>query len=92
MWAIPIGYKIDHIDGNKENNKIENLRLVTRKENIELARERIGNWSKSKLKDHQIKLVLMLPSNACWDFWAERWGVHKVTLLNIRSQAKKCKC
>jgi hypothetical protein len=30
---IPKGYFIDHIDRNKSNNKIENLRLVTPKQN-----------------------------------------------------------
>lgn len=31
---IPKGYEIDHIDTNKTNNIITNLRLVTRKENM----------------------------------------------------------
>lgn len=31
---IPKGYEINHIDENKENNSIENLELLTRKENI----------------------------------------------------------
>jgi hypothetical protein len=31
---IPEGYEIDHIDCNKTNNAIENLQLLTRKENM----------------------------------------------------------
>ena len=31
---IPDGFQIDHIDGDKHNNRIENLRLATRNQNM----------------------------------------------------------
>lgn len=86
---IPDQFEIDHIDGCKTNNHISNLRLVTHAENLRLARERLGNWSKRKLKPHQVALTLQMPSDANWRFWADRWGVHKVTLLTMRCEAKK---
>lgn len=37
--------EIDHIDGNRQNNRADNLRWVTHEENVMYARERNGNWS-----------------------------------------------
>lgn len=31
---IPTGFEIDHIDGNRNNNLLSNLRMVTRAENL----------------------------------------------------------
>lgn len=40
---IPDGLIIDHIDGNPQNNKIDNLRLVTHKQNARNSRKRSHN-------------------------------------------------
>ena len=51
---IPNGYEIDHIDTNKENNDLRNLRLVTKKENMNnpltLEKLREVNKCKGKIK------------------------------------------
>ena len=90
---IPDGLEIDHIDGDKSNNHIGNLRLCTHAENIRSARERLGNWSakNAKLKPHQMDLILALQGPCIWALkpLAERWGVSKFYLANARSQAKK---
>lgn len=43
--SIPLGMDIDHIDGNGLNNKLENLRLVTRSGNARNCRRRKDNAS-----------------------------------------------
>lgn len=42
---IPKGYQIDHLDHNRYNNRIENLRLVTNKENHRNMPMQKGNSS-----------------------------------------------
>jgi len=39
---IPEGYEIDHIDRNTHNNRISNLRAVTRKDNMKNARRELN--------------------------------------------------
>jgi hypothetical protein len=91
--AVPDGLEIDHIDGDKSNNSIKNLRLVTHAQNIQYAVERLGSWlgeANRKLLPHQVELLLALPPTwRCLKPLAERWGVSKFRLGNIRAEAKK---
>lgn len=43
---IPLGFEVDHINGKRDDNRIENLRIVTRRENS-LNRQRANKNSKS---------------------------------------------
>lgn len=36
------GFDVDHIDGNKENNNVSNLEIVTHKENIRRRDKKLG--------------------------------------------------
>jgi hypothetical protein len=42
---IPNNKELDHIDGNRANNRLENLRLVDRSRNNKNARRRVDNTS-----------------------------------------------
>jgi len=94
---VPEGLELDHIDGDKTNNSISNLRLVTHAQNIQYGMERLGNWlgkANTRLKPHQIELVLALSAQLPKGKGplvplAERWGVSKFYLANLRAKAKK---
>ena len=60
---IPKGLEINHKDGNKENNRLDNLEAVTPKQNHEHARDILGHGigiknGRAKLTDEQITQIL----------------------------------
>lgn len=48
---VPEGYEIDHFDGNKENNNLDNLKLVNHADNIRNA-YRNGHKGQSSVKQY----------------------------------------
>lgn len=57
--TIPEGYEIDHINHIRSDNRIENLRLVTRKTNMQNSSKRVDNTSGCV--------------GVSWDNWAGKW-------------------
>lgn len=90
VWAagndIPEGKQIDHIDRNKLNNSLKNLRIVTPKENIANSESRIGEKNpSSKLTEKQV--VEIITYYCTGDYTqrdlAEMYGVGKSQIGNI---------
>lgn len=74
---IPDGFHIDHIDGDKTNNKIENLRCIPREKNIRNCRKSVNNTSGVTGVNLKTTTRKNGKSNS---YWVASWQTHQKRL------------
>ncbi len=87
------GQQINHKDGNKLNNRLENLEVVSASENMLHAyrtglHTRVGiNNPAAKLTESSVKAIrkLLLQSDLTQKEIGILWGIHKDTVSNIKT-------
>ena len=87
VGEIPKGYEIDHIDRNRHNNNLSNLRLVTKKENNQNKDIKGEKNGFSKLKEKEVReiLELVLTHTMTKQEIADKYHVSFATIKAIRS-------
>lgn len=84
---IPKGYFIDHIDGNRSNNNLDNLRLVTQSENMKNA---MKNGHACQVIIQQFTLLGELVQEFCSiRAAAEYLGVNEGSLRKIANESRQ---
>lgn len=76
---IPEGMLIDHIDGNKKNNKLENLRLATYKQNF---------WNRKPVESKVASKGVQLSENGRYRARIRHPNGQRVSLGNWETEAE----
>lgn len=84
---IPKGYQIHHIDHNKDNNEISNLKLVSREEHNKIHREEMTEERRQKLRDNLNKNAR--PKAIEWHKSAEAKIWHKKHYEEVKEKLHK---
>jgi hypothetical protein len=83
----PEGYHINHIDGNKANNKLSNLEYVTPSENIKHSFRVCGkkpNITTAKLVEHEVVEIKRMFDTHKISEIASKFKVHPRTIRDIK--------
>jgi len=74
---IPADREIDHIDGDPHNNHIDNLQLITRRENVrKWLKEEYGQL----IRDHRDEIIKDYLELGSYGKVGKKWGVHEQSI------------
>lgn len=84
---IPLGYQVHHKDHNKDNNEIENLQLLTRKEHDKIHYEEMSQEEKQRRKKNMIENAL--PKAIEWHKSSKSTEWHKKHFQEVKDKMLK---
>ncbi|MFA5166611.1 MAG: HNH endonuclease [Candidatus Paceibacterota bacterium] len=83
------GYNINHIDGDKQNNRLSNLEAVTQSENAIHCAYHISGLTKAKQPPDKNTVIELHNNGYGYGKIAKMMGVSKTTIRNILKTDKK---
>lgn len=92
LGPLPADKQVNHKDGDKNNNRVENLEIVSARENYDHAkRERLYHTGprpeRSKLTESDVLAIRSMKGHIKPQYLAEAFGVHRVTISAIWRRA-----
>jgi Mor family transcriptional regulator len=88
IGEIPEGMEVDHRDGNKHNNELGNLEIVTPEENIDRA-SKMGNHHKRFSNREVANMIRKVLDGAPVYAVAETYGISKMYLFEVMRKEKR---
>lgn len=86
----PSGMQINHKDGNKQNNRLENIEYCTQSENIRHSYRHgmhtpVGGEKHGQAKLTALDVARIRTESGSSTALAKKYGVHRKTIMNVKT-------
>lgn len=88
---VPEGYVVHHIDDNPKNNKLNNLKLITHRENILIGMRKTDRkkWSKRLTESEKTTIKELYEKGMSYLKISKLMGVSRITVENVLNNYKR---